>query len=71
MCFFRDVTLSDDVKAKMGRVATAVTESEEDLNKFKCKGAEIVLPKHSYWFDFWVFLLFDLSLLFVVYFIVP
>uniref|UniRef100_A0A7N6A9L5 Uncharacterized protein n=1 Tax=Anabas testudineus TaxID=64144 RepID=A0A7N6A9L5_ANATE len=43
----------------------------EDLKKFQCKGAEMILPKHSYWFDFWVFVVFDLAMLFVIYFIVP
>lgn len=29
------------------------------------------LPKHSYWFDFWLFLLFDVVLFVIIYFIIP
>uniref|UniRef100_A0A3Q4GCX3 Uncharacterized protein n=3 Tax=Pseudocrenilabrinae TaxID=318546 RepID=A0A3Q4GCX3_NEOBR len=50
---------------------TPVTESEEDLKTFKSKGAPISLPKHSYWFDFWAFVVFDFVLFLVVYFLVP
>uniref|UniRef100_A0A3Q3JCR8 Uncharacterized protein n=1 Tax=Monopterus albus TaxID=43700 RepID=A0A3Q3JCR8_MONAL len=28
------------------------------------------LPKHSYWFDFWVFVLIDLALFVVMYFVI-
>uniref|UniRef100_A0A674NJS3 Uncharacterized protein n=1 Tax=Takifugu rubripes TaxID=31033 RepID=A0A674NJS3_TAKRU len=31
----------------------------------------VSLPKHSYWFDLWVFLVFDIMLFFFVYFVVP
>lgn len=68
---FRDVTFADDAETKMGRGLSATMKYEEDLQKFNSQRDELVLPKHSYWFDFWMFLLFDLSLLFVVYFLVP
>uniref|UniRef100_A0A671MHE1 Uncharacterized protein n=1 Tax=Sinocyclocheilus anshuiensis TaxID=1608454 RepID=A0A671MHE1_9TELE len=29
------------------------------------------LPKHSYWFDFWMFLLFDVILFLIFYFVLP
>uniref|UniRef100_A0A3Q1GIQ1 Uncharacterized protein n=1 Tax=Acanthochromis polyacanthus TaxID=80966 RepID=A0A3Q1GIQ1_9TELE len=35
------------------------------------KGASVSLPKHSYWFDFWVFVVFDIAFFLVMYFIVP
>uniref|UniRef100_A0A673CZ31 Uncharacterized protein n=1 Tax=Sphaeramia orbicularis TaxID=375764 RepID=A0A673CZ31_9TELE len=48
------------------------TEKEsEDVKMFKSKAASVSLPKHSYWFDFWLFLLFDIVFFFVMYFIVP
>uniref|UniRef100_A0A3B4YVS7 Uncharacterized protein n=1 Tax=Stegastes partitus TaxID=144197 RepID=A0A3B4YVS7_9TELE len=53
----------------MGAGATPVTEFEEDLKK--PKGASVSLPKHSYWFDFWVFVLFDIAFFLVMYFVVP
>uniref|UniRef100_A0A3B4UVP3 Uncharacterized protein n=2 Tax=Seriola TaxID=8160 RepID=A0A3B4UVP3_SERDU len=55
----------------MGRGESPVTESEEDLKMFKTKGASVSLPKHSYWFDFWLFVLFDIVFFLVMYFIVP
>lgn len=57
--------------ANMAPGTTPVTESEEDLKIFKSKGAPISLPKHSYWFDFWAFVVFDFVLFLVVYFLVP
>uniref|UniRef100_A0A0E9XIF2 Uncharacterized protein n=1 Tax=Anguilla anguilla TaxID=7936 RepID=A0A0E9XIF2_ANGAN len=35
------------------------------------RGALVTLPKHSYWFDFWVFIVFDIAFFVVMYFIVP
>uniref|UniRef100_A0A3B1K5C8 Uncharacterized protein n=1 Tax=Astyanax mexicanus TaxID=7994 RepID=A0A3B1K5C8_ASTMX len=35
------------------------------------KQSEVSLPKHSYWFDFWTFLLFDIVFFLFMYFIVP
>lgn len=35
------------------------------------KGALVSLPKHSYWFDFLAFLLFDIVFFFFMFFIVP
>uniref|UniRef100_A0A8C2IF82 Uncharacterized protein n=1 Tax=Cyprinus carpio TaxID=7962 RepID=A0A8C2IF82_CYPCA len=29
------------------------------------------LAKHSYWFDFWMFLVFDVILFLIVYFVIP
>uniref|UniRef100_A0A4W6FG48 Uncharacterized protein n=1 Tax=Lates calcarifer TaxID=8187 RepID=A0A4W6FG48_LATCA len=55
----------------MGSGATPVTESEEDFKMFKSKGTPASLPKHSYWFDFWVFVVFDIALFLVMYFIIP
>uniref|UniRef100_A0A3Q1AY19 Uncharacterized protein n=1 Tax=Amphiprion ocellaris TaxID=80972 RepID=A0A3Q1AY19_AMPOC len=55
--------------AEMGAGSTPVTESEEELKK--AKGASVSLPKHSYWFDFWVFVVFDIAFFLVMYFIVP
>ncbi|KAI7814464.1 hypothetical protein IRJ41_018700 [Triplophysa rosa] len=31
----------------------------------------VSLPKHSYWFDFWMFLLFDVVLFSIIYFVIP
>uniref|UniRef100_A0A8C7PFK8 Uncharacterized protein n=1 Tax=Oncorhynchus mykiss TaxID=8022 RepID=A0A8C7PFK8_ONCMY len=33
--------------------------------------ALVSLPKHSYWFDFWLFVMFDIAFFLVMYFIVP
>uniref|UniRef100_A0A3Q3T2J3 Uncharacterized protein n=1 Tax=Mastacembelus armatus TaxID=205130 RepID=A0A3Q3T2J3_9TELE len=49
----------------MGSGATPETEPSRDLKTVHS------LPKHSYWFDFWVFVLIDVALFFVVYFMVP
>ena len=37
---------------------------------FKSNGA-LLLPKHSYWFDFWLFVIFDIAFFFFMYFVVP
>uniref|UniRef100_A0A3P8WPL5 Uncharacterized protein n=1 Tax=Cynoglossus semilaevis TaxID=244447 RepID=A0A3P8WPL5_CYNSE len=29
------------------------------------------LPKHSYWFDFWAFVVFDIALFLFMYLLVP
>lgn len=58
-------------EAKMGAAATPMTESQDDLKMFKSKGDSVSLPKHSYWFDFWAFLAFDIVFFLVMYFIVP
>lgn len=70
-CAFISRKLAAAVIAKMVRDAVSVTESEEDFKMLKSQGASVSLPKHSYWFDFWLFVLFDLAFFFVVYFIVP
>lgn len=57
--------------AKMAPGATPVTESEKDLKMFKSKEVSISLPKHSYWYDFWMFVLFDIAFFLIMYFIVP
>uniref|UniRef100_A0A3B3DUG1 Uncharacterized protein n=1 Tax=Oryzias melastigma TaxID=30732 RepID=A0A3B3DUG1_ORYME len=53
--------------AAMGPSATPLTECDRML---KPKGA-VVLPQHSYWFDFWVFVLLNVALFIFVYFVVP
>uniref|UniRef100_A0A3B4DZ96 Uncharacterized protein n=1 Tax=Pygocentrus nattereri TaxID=42514 RepID=A0A3B4DZ96_PYGNA len=35
------------------------------------KQGAVSLPKHSYWFDFWVFVLFDIAFFLFMYFVVP
>uniref|UniRef100_A0A672M2G1 Uncharacterized protein n=1 Tax=Sinocyclocheilus grahami TaxID=75366 RepID=A0A672M2G1_SINGR len=35
------------------------------------RGVLPALPKHSYWFDFWMFLLFDVVLFLIFYFVLP
>ncbi|KAJ0057743.1 hypothetical protein NL108_014733 [Boleophthalmus pectinirostris] len=50
--------------------ATPVAESE-DHKMCKSKSLADFLPQHSYWFDFWTFILFDIVLFLFVYFIVP
>lgn len=57
--------------AKMGAGATPVTESEDDLRMLKTKGDTVSLPKHSYWFDFWAFVVFDIAFFLFMYYIVP
>ncbi|AWO97795.1 Hypothetical protein SMAX5B_021420 [Scophthalmus maximus] len=51
--------------------ASPATESEEDFNMVKSNGVAVSLPKHSYWFDFWLFVLFDIAFFLVMYYIVP
>uniref|UniRef100_A0A671VJ53 Uncharacterized protein n=1 Tax=Sparus aurata TaxID=8175 RepID=A0A671VJ53_SPAAU len=55
----------------MGAGATPVTESEDDLRMLKTKGDTVSLPKHSYWFDFWAFVVFDIAFFLFMYYIVP
>uniref|UniRef100_A0A3Q3F1M7 Uncharacterized protein n=1 Tax=Labrus bergylta TaxID=56723 RepID=A0A3Q3F1M7_9LABR len=55
----------------MGGGAAPAAESEGNFNMLKSKGAPVSLPKHSYWFDFWAFLLFDIAFFLFMYFIVP
>ena len=38
---------------------------------FKSNGALVFLPKHSYWFDFWLFVIFDIAFFFFMYLVVP
>ncbi|CAG5926861.1 unnamed protein product [Menidia menidia] len=61
---------SGELTAEMGPSATSVGESENH-KMFKTNGDAVSLPKHSYWFDFWVFVLFDIALFIFIYFIVP
>uniref|UniRef100_A0A668AGY2 Uncharacterized protein n=1 Tax=Myripristis murdjan TaxID=586833 RepID=A0A668AGY2_9TELE len=66
---FFDVTFRKQPSAdEDGRPAEAPTMGDENV---KSKGAVVSLPQHSYWFDFWVFVLFDLALLLVMYFMFP
>ena len=57
--------------AKMGAGATPMTESEDDPKMLKTKGDTVSLPKHSYWFDFWAFVVFDIAFFLFMYYIVP
>lgn len=57
--------------AVMGVSATPAMDSTDDLKMRKIQGDSAPLPKHSYWFDLWVFLVFDVVLFFFVYFVVP
>uniref|UniRef100_A0A8C3GCD1 Uncharacterized protein n=1 Tax=Cyclopterus lumpus TaxID=8103 RepID=A0A8C3GCD1_CYCLU len=52
----------------MGRGAA---ESEKLLKMYQTNAASISLPKHSYWYDFWLFVLFDIAFFLVMYYIVP
>uniref|UniRef100_A0A669CIL3 Uncharacterized protein n=1 Tax=Oreochromis niloticus TaxID=8128 RepID=A0A669CIL3_ORENI len=56
---------------KTNRSIHAGVDGMRYLKTFKSKGAPISLPKHSYWFDFWAFVVFDFMLFLVVYFLVP
>lgn len=57
--------------AEMGASATPAMEPEDDHKMSEAKGDSVSLPKHSYWFDLWVFLVFDIVLFLFVYFVVP
>uniref|UniRef100_A0A3B4AE31 Uncharacterized protein n=1 Tax=Periophthalmus magnuspinnatus TaxID=409849 RepID=A0A3B4AE31_9GOBI len=50
--------------------ASPVTKSDGQ-KMYTSRSLADLLPKHSYWFDFWTFILFDLALFIFVYFIVP
>uniref|UniRef100_A0A8C4S816 Uncharacterized protein n=1 Tax=Erpetoichthys calabaricus TaxID=27687 RepID=A0A8C4S816_ERPCA len=50
-----------------GLIHQAASVSE----KQRQKDVANALPKHSYWFDFWLFLLFDVVLFLIVYLLVP
>uniref|UniRef100_A0A8C7XY58 Uncharacterized protein n=1 Tax=Oryzias sinensis TaxID=183150 RepID=A0A8C7XY58_9TELE len=51
----------------MGSSTTPLTECEKMA---KARGA-VALPLHSYWFDFWVFVILNVALFIFVYFVVP
>lgn len=55
----------------MGVAATPMQESQDDPKMNKSKGDSISLPKHSYWFDFWAFVIFDIIFFLFIYFVVP
>uniref|UniRef100_A0AAQ4RT24 Uncharacterized protein n=1 Tax=Gasterosteus aculeatus aculeatus TaxID=481459 RepID=A0AAQ4RT24_GASAC len=55
----------------MGKGAISVAQSEKDLKLLKTSETSISLPKHSYWFDVWLFVLFDIAFFLVMYYIVP
>uniref|UniRef100_A0A673WAX1 Uncharacterized protein n=1 Tax=Salmo trutta TaxID=8032 RepID=A0A673WAX1_SALTR len=48
-------------------------ESSRDIpvQRDRPQRALVSLPKHSYWFDFWLFVMFDIAFFLVMYFIVP
>uniref|UniRef100_A0A3Q3BFF9 Uncharacterized protein n=1 Tax=Kryptolebias marmoratus TaxID=37003 RepID=A0A3Q3BFF9_KRYMA len=50
--------------SKMAAGAAPVT-GPADQNAFPS------IPKHSYWLDFWVFVMFDIALFLFVYFLIP
>lgn len=56
---------------EMGAAATPVLESQDDKKLSKYAGPPVSLPKHSYWFDFWVFVIFDVLFFLFIYFVVP
>lgn len=70
-CELSSGKLAASAKAKMGAAATPVTESQDDQNMFQSKGDSVSLPKHSYWFDLWAFLVFDIIFFLFMYFVVP
>uniref|UniRef100_A0A3P9MPH9 Uncharacterized protein n=1 Tax=Oryzias latipes TaxID=8090 RepID=A0A3P9MPH9_ORYLA len=41
------------------------------LNHLQMDRGAVALPLHSYWFDFWVFVLLNVALFIFVYFVVP
>uniref|UniRef100_A0A665VDI3 Uncharacterized protein n=1 Tax=Echeneis naucrates TaxID=173247 RepID=A0A665VDI3_ECHNA len=55
----------------MGRSAGGMAESEGERRMCPSKGAPLSLPQHPYWFDFLIFVLFDVALFLVIYFLVP
>uniref|UniRef100_A0A3Q2DH94 Uncharacterized protein n=1 Tax=Cyprinodon variegatus TaxID=28743 RepID=A0A3Q2DH94_CYPVA len=67
--WYKSRLVGPSVSRNMGPSATPVTPSAD--NMFKSNGLPVNLPKHSYWMDFWAFVLFDVALFLFVYFIVP
>lgn len=55
----------------MGASATPGTESQDAQKMLKSTGDSASLLKHGYWFDFWAFVVFDITLFFFIYFVVP
>lgn len=70
-CELSSGKLAAVAKAKMGAAATPTTESQDDPKMYQSKGDSVSLPKHSYWFDLWAFLVFDIIFFLFIYFIVP
>lgn len=58
-------------KVNMGAAGTPVVEPQDDKKLSKYAGPPVSLPKHSYWFDFWVFVVFDILFFLFIYFVVP
>uniref|UniRef100_A0A3Q3WEG3 Uncharacterized protein n=1 Tax=Mola mola TaxID=94237 RepID=A0A3Q3WEG3_MOLML len=58
-------------KSKMGVLETLKSESQDDSKTFNSGGDSVSLPKHSYWFDFWAFVVFDVIFFLFIYFVVP
>uniref|UniRef100_A0A3B3RLV6 Transmembrane protein n=1 Tax=Paramormyrops kingsleyae TaxID=1676925 RepID=A0A3B3RLV6_9TELE len=46
-------------------------ESSRNKNYFQKNGGSVSLPQHSYWFDFCLFILFNIAFFLVIYFFVP
>lgn len=58
-------------KVKMGAAGTPTAESQDAKKLSNYAGPPVSLPKHSYWFDFWVFVIFDVLFFLFIYFVVP
>lgn len=58
-------------KVEMGAAGIPVAESQDGKNLSKYAEPPVSLPKHSYWFDFWVFVIFDILFFLFMYFVVP
>lgn len=77
MCFILKANLTRCMLAhaqqqqQLVKMGAGAPESAEDMKKFKAEGEPLSLPQHSYWFDFWAFLAFDIVFFLVMYFIVP
>uniref|UniRef100_A0A3Q2XVX2 Uncharacterized protein n=1 Tax=Hippocampus comes TaxID=109280 RepID=A0A3Q2XVX2_HIPCM len=60
---------SDGTLLQSSVLRPASTARDEDLAKFN--ETTLSLPKHSYWFDFWLFIAFDVVFFLIMYFLVP
>ena len=58
-------------RTNMGVLETLKSESQDDTKMLNSGGDSVSLPQHSYWFDFWAFLVFDIIFFLFIYFVVP